>query len=409
MNNKGKELSLYVHVPFCVKKCLYCDFLSFSAGRELIDAYFESLLQEIKKSAEDYQVFEVKSIFFGGGTPSYVDSGHICRALECIRSCYHVEKDAEISIEVNPASAISSKLSDYREAGINRISIGAQSLNDEELKAIGRAHDVSMFLETFENARKAGFDNINVDVMSALPDQSLESYVKTLLQVVKLKPEHISAYSLIIEEGTPFYDMDLRLPSEDVDRQMYHETKRILAENGYHRYEISNYARSEGADGLGGENGKPDHEKYECVHNKVYWRRGNYLGLGLGASSMVENVRWKNTIDVKKYIKLMGGDRSSAIENGQIGELQELREEVQKLSEKECMEEFMFLGLRLVSGVDTHAFEEIFGHGIREVYGEVIDKYISMGLLEMAGKYLKLTDEGLDVSNTIMSEFLLDE
>ncbi len=374
-------LSLYVHIPFCVQKCLYCDFLSFRANEKSIAAYFNALKREISLSSQEYKDYEVKSIFFGGGTPSFVDANLICDTLSRIRENFNISDDAEISIEVNPASAIFDKLKAYRKTGFNRISIGAQSLDDGELKRIGRAHDSEMFFETFQNARNAGFDNINVDIMSALPDQSFESYMTTLSKAVKLGPEHISAYSLIIEEGTPFYDMELNLPDEDLDRLMYHETKRFLKKNGYHRYEISNYA----VDG------------HECRHNKVYWTRGNYLGLGLGASSMISNVRWKNVSDIKKYIEIISGFN-----------LDTIREDVNRLSSKDCMEEFMFLGLRLCRGVEISEFKKNFGCDIFEIYGKIIEQYIENDLLEISEGYLRLTEKGLDVSNTVMADFLLD-
>ncbi len=394
-----------------MRKCNYCDFLSFNAKKEAVGAYFEALKKEIALEASalvadavvadtnkpDDGRYSVRSIFFGGGTPSFVDAEQICGILEAVRSSFAVAENAEISIEVNPASAIYDKLIAYRKAGFNRISIGAQSLNDEELKVLGRAHTSAMFYETFENARKAGFDNINVDVMSALPGQSLESYCETLRKVVELKPSHISAYSLIIEEGTPFYDMKLDLPDEDTDRAMYHETRRILAGAGYHRYEISNYAL----------------EGCECYHNKVYWRRGNYLGLGLGAASMIENVRWSNVRELEEYASLLKGFGDARQVNEHIrhekGQVIPDRLHVgrEALSPSAQMEEFMFLGLRLVEGVDTTEFRRQFGREISDVYGEVIDKYIGLGLLEYAGQALRLTDKGLDVSNTVMAEFLL--
>ncbi|MBQ9302583.1 radical SAM family heme chaperone HemW [Butyrivibrio sp.] len=384
------NLSLYVHIPFCVKKCLYCDFLSFPANDDLIKSYFEALRREIVISSPEFVDYDVRSIFFGGGTPSFVDEKEICDVLHLIKENFNVSADAEISIEANPASAMREKLFSYREAGFNRLSIGAQSLNDEELKKLGRAHDSRMFYETYENARNVGFDNINIDIMSALPDQSLESYLNTVKKVISLKPEHISAYSLIVEEGTPFYDMELSLPSEELDREMYHETKSLLAENGYHRYEISNYALS---------------AQTECFHNKVYWRRGNYLGLGLGASSMVKNTRWNNVTDMSQYKKAFESDAAL-----------EYKENVQTLSKQEQMEEFMFLGLRLVEGVKVDSFKDCFECDIYDVYSETIEKYTGMGLLEtydslnedgIRTRKLRLTDRGLDVSNTVMADFLL--
>lgn len=385
-----KTLSLYVHIPFCARKCNYCDFLSFNAEKELMDEYFDALEKEISKSGRDCKDRTVATIFFGGGTPSFADKKRVCGLLQKIRDEFNISTDAEISIEVNPASVMRDKLFSYREAGFNRLSIGCQSLNDDELKILGRLHNSSLFIETYNNARDAGFNNINVDVMSALPGQSLDSYVNTLNRVLELKPEHISAYSLIIEEGTPFYDMNLDIPDEDTDRAMYHETKRILKEQGFHRYEISNYA-------LGAE----DDDTFECHHNKVYWTRGNYLGLGIGAASMVDNVRWSNIRDIGTYVKELADAESS---------FDKIRENVEELNTTAQMEEFMFLGLRLVQGVNIKRFKDAFGKDILEIYGEVIDKYQKMGLLEYAGeggKYLRLTDKGLDVSNTVMAEFLL--
>ena len=385
-----KTLSLYVHIPFCERKCNYCDFLSFNAEKELMEAYFDALEKEISKSAAEYKDRTVTTIFFGGGTPSFADERRISGLLKKIRSEFIVSADAEISIEVNPASAMRDKLFSYREAGFNRLSIGCQSLNDDELSVLGRLHNSSMFFETYENAGAAGFENINIDVMSALPGQSLDSYVSTLYKVLELRPEHISAYSLIIEEGTPFYDMDLGIPDEDTDRAMYHETKRILKEHGFHRYEISNYALGADSDDI-----------FECRHNKVYWQRGNYLGLGIGAASMADNVRWNNTRDIYAYVKELKDSESS---------FAKIRENVEKLSTRAQMEEFMFLGLRLVKGISCDKFKQIFGKDINEVYAEVIEKYRKMGLLEYAdggGKYLHLTDKGLDVSNTVMADFLL--
>jgi len=389
----NRELSIYVHIPFCERKCLYCDFLSFSAKKDEMDRYFDALVKEITVAANVCQDRWVKSIFFGGGTPSFPESELICNTLRLIRSSFNLEKECEISIEVNPASAIYDKLVSFKDAGFNRISIGAQSLNNDELKKLGRLHDSRMFFETYKNARAAGFENINIDVMSALPDQSLDSYMETLKKVVDLGPEHISAYSLIVEEGTPFYDMNLKLPSEEVDRAMYHETKRYLKEHGYHRYEISNYALP----------GK------ECAHNKVYWQRGNYLGLGLGAASMVDNVRWSNTREFRRYVEFY-------LNNGTKDKMA-VKENFEELSLKSQMEEFMFLGLRLIQGVSISEFRQLFSQDITDVYGDVIERYVKSGHLEIVSEsdsdrytnqtYLRLTDVGLDVSNTIMADFLL--
>ena len=384
----NKDLSLYVHIPFCVRKCLYCDFLSFSANEDVMKAYFKALSQEIIRSAEDYSDSMVKTVFFGGGTPSFPNENYICGILSDIRDNYNLAGDAEISLELNPGTASFDKMKRYKEAGFNRLSMGVQSFNDDELKRIGRIHDCATAQRTCEDARNAGFTNINLDIMSALPGQSLKSYLSTVKKAVSLEPEHISAYSLIVEEGTPFYDMDLDLPSEEEDREMYHKTAEILQDFGYHRYEISNYAR----------------DGFECEHNKVYWKRGNYLGLGLGAASMVDNVRWTNTRKTDDYISCLSGNNS----------ITEVRENVEKLALKDRMEEFMFLGLRLTKGVDLAEFESLFGKKIEEVYNEVICKYAEWGLLrrfveEKTGhEHLCLTTKGLDVSNTVMADFIID-
>ena len=379
--HSSQDLSIYVHIPFCARKCLYCDFLSFTAEKDLINRYFDALSKEICLNADTYKDYTVKSVFFGGGTPSLPDAEYICDILDLLHSKFKFGEAAEITIEMNPGTASFDKLIKYKAAGINRLSIGAQSFNDDELKKLGRIHDFATFIKTYEDAVEAGFENINIDLMSALPGQSLETYLSTLKKAVELKPTHISAYSLIVEEGTPFFDMELDLPDEDTDRLMYHETKRILAENGYHRYEISNYAFGDG-------------EKNECYHNKVYWERGNYLGLGLGASSMIENVRFSNITDIMEYI-------------GRLSASESVVSEKEELSLESQMEEFMFLGLRLVKGVDTDLFYRQFGKKAEDVYGDVIVKYKTLGLIEIDGNRLRLTEKGLDVSNTVMADFLL--
>ena len=418
----NKQLSIYVHIPFCARKCFYCDFLSFNAGADRIESYFFALGKEISIWADKIKgmEYEVISVFFGGGTPSFVDAKYIVKVLDLIRTKFSVRADAEITIEVNPASAMYEKLRDYRQAGINRLSIGAQSLNDEELKRLGRLHDAKMFLETYENARKAGFDNINIDIMSALPGQSLDSYVSTIKKVTELRPEHISAYSLIVEEGTPFFDMDLNLPDEETDRLMYHKTLQLLSEYGYHRYEISNYALRPETAGKKEADAIEAYDKYECRHNKVYWQRGNYLGVGIGAASMVENVRWSNLRDIGKYVDVLSDIHLMAESEGDLGINEKnlnagfepkslgICENIEYLTINGQMEEYMFLGLRLTEGVSMERFRKLFSRDIRQVYGPIIEKYEKLSLLEEEGDHLKLTEKGLDVSNTVMAEFLID-
>lgn len=376
-----KELSLYVHIPFCVRKCLYCDFLSFSVGtqRSRIDSYAELLRQEIRSRGRLCRDYEVKTVFFGGGTPSLAGAEWMQEWMDVIRHSFTLSEQAEITMEMNPGTVTAQSLAAYRRAGINRISIGLQSASDKELARIGRIHTYREFLEAFHQARENGFDNINVDLMSALPGQDLRSYQDTLSKVAELAPEHISAYSLILEEGTWLseHQQEYSFPDEEQEREMYLLTGRYLETQGYHRYEISNYAK----------------EGWECRHNKVYWQRGNYLGLGLGAASMMENVRFQNPSEPEAYEKavLWGGGFSG-----------------EALSVAEQMEEFMFLGLRLTQGVEKSVFLEQFGVRLETVYGEVMSKLCRQGLLEETAERVFLTARGVDVSNRVMAEFLFD-
>lgn len=381
-------MELYFHIPFCVRKCFYCDFLSAPADGQTKAAYMEALRRETAIRAEEYRSGSVTSVFIGGGTPSAVEAEEIAALLSVVRQHYPLAEDAEITIEINPGTATAEKLEIYRTAGINRLSIGLQSADDRELAAIGRIHTWQQFLDTYRLAVGTGFRNINVDVMSTLPGQTLESYRGTLEKVLALTPQptHISAYSLILEEGTAFWDMmqrgELTLPDEDADRQMYSETKRILAEAGYARYEISNYA-------------KPGHA---CRHNCGYWRRDEYAGFGIGAASLVRESRFRN------------GDSLTAYLRDPVG----CREEIQELSRQEQMEEFMFLGLRMTEGVSERKFEDRFGQKLSDIYGGVIQANLRDGLLEwQCGRddgnvrRLALTEKGLDISNYVMAQFLL--
>lgn len=376
-----KSLELYFHIPFCVQKCLYCDFLSAPADETTKHQYMEALLTETVRSAVQYQAYRVDSIFIGGGTPSAVAVEDIEQLMATVRTHYDVTADAEITMEVNPGTVDFEKLLRYRNAGINRLSIGMQSAHDVELRRIGRIHTWEQFETAFAEARRAGFANINVDVMSALPEQSVASYEATLQKVLALNnpPEHISAYSLIVEEGTPFGEMhergQLQIPDEETDRLMYHRTKEMLRDAGYHRYEISNYA-------------KPG---YPCRHNQGYWTRVNYVGFGIGAASLVENVRFRNGDDIAAYI---------------VNPC-DCMEDVERLTVQEQMEEMLFLGLRLTDGVKSDVFFENFGKSLEEVYGEMIERNRKDGLLCWNGSGLALTEQGLDVSNYVMAQFLL--
>ena len=384
-----KSLGLYVHIPFCVRKCEYCDFLSAPAGADTQQEYVRNLLLEIEQKGVRCTDYEVTTIFFGGGTPSILKAGWIADILNAIHRNFKVRKDAEITIECNPGTLTFEKLSIYKSAGINRISVGLQSASDAELRELGRIHTYEDFLKSYDLIRKKGFSNVNIDLMAALPGQTLKSYEQTLRRVLALKPEHISAYSLIIEEGTPFYekyeaDELLRekgekpqmLPSEETERLMYERTKELLLAHGYERYEISNYAR----------------RGYACRHNIGYWRRENYLGFGLGSASLLENERFHNTTDLTDYL---GGDY--------------LAYEQEKLDKKSQMEEFMFLGLRMTDGISTECFRQTFGLTVELVYGPVLEQQIADQLLRKEDGRIFLTERGLDVSNYVMAQFLLDK
>ena len=475
-----QNLSLYLHIPFCVRKGLYCDFLSGQQSADVQEQYVEALCREIQETSPEYREYQVVSVFIGGGTPSVLLPEQTIRIMETLKSCFTLTDTCEISMEMNPGTVTPEKMNAYRACGINRISIGLQSANDEELKALGRIHTCADFQKAYEMAVEAGFTNINVDLMSAIPEQTLKSYQETLQTVLALQPQpvHISSYSLIVEEGTPFYEQELNLPDEEAERRMYEITDDILRKAGYHRYEISNYAKA----------GK------ECVHNKVYWQRGNYLGLGIGSASLIQNVRFHNVTDISSYVNLMLGENSigNEIENaskehgekfqaekdclkkgndekndlkkenaqkdylkkgdaeknglkkenaekeqvekltaekGQVEKvnaeienvkkdnieknsaeegnteknniesgnaackdknpgkkLKKLREEVQELPVEEQMEEFMFLGLRMMEGVSERKFYENFGRRFKEVFPGVIEKHEKLGLLEVTGE-----------------------
>lgn len=378
-----KPLELYFHIPFCVKKCDYCDFLSAPAGEQDREAYMSALIQETIQRAPEYQAYKVVSVFIGGGTPSVVEKEQIAGLLDHVHRLYDVSLDAEVTIEVNPGTVDLEKLTVYRQAGINRLSIGLQTANDAELQAIGRIHTWQQFLDTYRAAATAGFTNINVDLMSALPGQTLESYRSSVQKVLALRPAptHISAYSLILEEGTRLYEAvekgSVVLPGEETDRLMYEETDRLLSEAGFVRYEISNYAKA----------------GYECRHNCGYWTRTEYAGFGIGAASLISNVRFSNAADIREY----------------IAHPLRVRGEEERLSREEQMEEFMFLGLRLTKGIEVRTFEELFGVALPEVYGEVIAKNLADGLLCYTndGKSLALTKKGLDLSNYVYAQFLI--
>ncbi len=397
MQNK-EELSLYIHIPFCVRKCGYCDFLSAPADEKARDQYVQALLMEIERyRGTETADRKIKTLYIGGGTPSTLSVKQLECIMQKIKCTFNFHGDMETSMEMNPGTASKEKCRALYQMGINRLSIGLQSTNDMELKTLGRIHSYEDFLNTYTWCREAGFQNINVDLMAALPYQTVESYTTGLRKIIRLAPEHISAYSLILEEGTPFYQKYnsgcYPLPDEEQERLMYRETEQILAQAGYERYEISNYAK----------------KGYACRHNLVYWQGGDYLGLGLGSSSYMDDVRFHNTTDLDTYV-----NQGAYVED---------REE---LSVQAKMEEFMFLGLRVMAGVSGTEFEKRFGKTMEDVYGDVLRKHEEEGLLQIERKEdrkeaaaaepakgktniekVMLTTNGVDVSNYVFADFLL--
>ncbi|MCD8046132.1 MAG: radical SAM family heme chaperone HemW [Clostridiales bacterium] len=383
-----RDLELYVHIPFCVKKCEYCDFLSAPAEWSVRIAYVDRLVEEIIARAPDFRDCRVTSIYIGGGTPPILEPRYLARLMGALSGSFHIDPEAEITMECNPGTLTPEKARAMHEVGINRLSIGLQSANEKELKLLGRIHTYEDFLRTFDEARKAGFTDLNVDLMSALPCQTVKSWEDTLRQVAMLRPEHISAYSLIIEEGTPFYTRfhedemvrdaggePLFLPSEEEERRMYELTQEYLNSRGYRRYEISNYA-------------KPGHE---CHHNIGYWTGQEYLGLGLGAASLIDHTRFQNTSDLAEYM-----------------EQPFARQDEVRLDRKEQIEEFMFLGLRMTAGVSRQDFADRFGTEIGNIYGPVLQSLERDGLLAADEGRIFLTPRGIDVSNSVFAQLLLD-
>lgn len=382
-------LEIYIHIPFCVKKCAYCDFLSAPSTEEERERYVNLLCEEIAASSVRAKEYEVVTVFFGGGTPSILKGEQIERILKVLRESFVIAENAEITLEMNPGTVTGEKLEIYKRAGINRLSIGLQSVHNEELKMLGRIHTYEEFLESYHMAREAGFDNMNVDLISAIPGQTVESWRKTLSTILELKPEHISAYSLILEPGTPFYELYAKendkveklLPDEDAERQMYRQTRVMLKEAGYERYEISNYSRS----------------GYECRHNLGYWNRVPYLGFGIGAASLVPQemsvkgkmCRYSNPDNIEEYQKCF---------------LDKFKGE--PLEREDEMEEFMFLGLRKTSGVLKGQFRSCFQTGIEEVYGGQLEKLKNFRLIEENEERIWLTERGIDVSNMVFVEFM---
>lgn len=371
-----KELGIYVHIPFCKQKCNYCDFISYSNKNNLVEKYIEALKQEIKSNAESVREYEITTIYIGGGTPSYIESKHILGVLETIKQQYNVSKNAEITIEVNPGTATEEKLTTYVEAGINRISIGLQTCNNNLLKMIGRIHTYEEFLNTYKIAKDAGFKNINVDLMIGLPTQTLEDVNISLEKIIKLNPEHISVYSLIVEEGTKIEEKiekgELKLPTEELERKEYWKVKEILEASGYKHYEISNFAK----------------EGYESKHNMNCWEQKEYLGFGVAAHSYMSQKRFSNVEKIEKYLQ-----KREPI----IHEIQDL--EAQK-------KEYMFLGLRKIDGIKISKFKNKFGINPIMEFKEELNKLVQEKLIEIDLDEIKLTKKGIDLANLVWEEFI---
>ena len=449
-----EELELYLHIPFCVQKCAYCDFLSHTPENGETEAYVKALTEEIASYKNAFDSCKVSTVFFGGGTPSLLTPEQMSEILDGIRTHFQLDDTAEITMELNPGTATRERLTGYRKAGVNRLSIGLQSVHDNELKLLGRIHDYQTFLKTYQAARKAGFENINVDLISAIPGQSVESWEESLRMIADLRPEHLSAYSLIIEEGTTFYELygDMEeereleqthetkqkeeyeteqkrkeaetdgnrmigqpgyeesdkkqmdgeenyegsceeccgkrmqresLPTEEEERLMYERTREILAKYGYQQYEISNYAQP----------------GYECRHNLGYWERVPYLGLGVGASSLIryqgKEYRFSHVTDVKEYLKL-------------AKEPKKLTRDVEEVDRQAQIEEFMFLGLRKRKGIEKSEFHKRFGAAIEDLYRNILQKQEAQGLIRMEGDRICLTDRGMDLSNYVFADYLME-
>ncbi|EOU1120437.1 radical SAM family heme chaperone HemW [Clostridium perfringens] len=375
------KISLYIHIPFCAQKCLYCDFPSFARKDHLRKAYIEALNKEIISLREKHNNLEINTIFIGGGTPSVLESDE----LECLLkevAKLNMAKDIEYSMECNPGNLTEEKLEVMKKYGVNRISMGLQAKQDNLLKGLGRIHNYKTFKENFLLAKKVGFNNINVDLMFGLPNQRLNEWEETLREIISLEPAHISAYSLIIEEGTAFYNLyendKLKLPTEEEERKMYHLAKKFLEENGFNQYEISNYAK----------------EGKECRHNLAYWNMDNWIGVGSASASYMDGKRIKNISSVEEYIN-------------SINEKGEAIEEIINNSKNDNMEEFMFMGLRKINGIDENEFKNRFSMNINNVYGEIINKYIDEGLLIRESGRIFLSEKGIEISNIIMADFLL--
>ena len=375
-------LGLYVHVPFCAQKCNYCDFNSYKIEeKNQKKDYLISIKKEMELYKEEFKNKEFTSVFLGGGTPSILTPEELTILMENIYSNFNIKRDAEITMECNPGTLNKVKLKAIKSLGINRLSMGLQVTQDHHLKYIGRIHTYEQFEKNYKDAIEVGIDNINVDLMYSLPNQSFDEWKETLNKIINLNPSHISAYSLILEEGTKFYDMylnkEFELNDEEVDISIYNYTIDTLYKNGYHQYEISNYAK----------------EGYECKHNIVYWKCDNYLGLGPGASGYINNYRYSNICDINEYNKCLEYNKKPI-------------EEKNVLSKKDEMEEFIFMGLRMNEGINLDEFYEKFNVNFKHKYNNILDKLKNLNLIIEQNNNIALTQRGRELSNTVFIEFI---
>lgn len=379
--NLLKELGIYIHIPFCSSKCYYCDFVSFSGLDKRVDEYIYYLLLEMDIYKELLKEYTVKTIFIGGGTPSYINESYIERILKHIYENFNVEGVQEITIEANPGTLNREKLILYKEMGINRISMGVQTLNEKLLKDIGRRHTVLDFYKNYEMMRKIGFENINVDLMFGLPNQTLDDCMETINKVIDLDVEHISYYSLIIEEKTLmnkwFKEGKILLPEEEEEREMYHMGKQLLESKGYKHYEISNFAK------LG----------FECKHNLIYWQIKPYIGFGIASHSNIKNTRFWNYDNFKDYINALKVGKAPISGNEYIDRRMEIAE-------------YLIMGLRLIDGVNKDDFRNRFNQDVEEIYSDVLSKYVKENLLVVDSDNIRFTERGLDLSNIVYVDLL---
>ena len=374
-----------MHIPFCKQKCNYCDFISYTNKCDKIENYINCLEKEI--DCFDFTKYNITTMYIGGGTPSYIDSKYIKQIMNTIYKKIQLEKNelknTEITIEVNPGTVTKEKLHDYKDIGINRLSIGLQCVQDRLLKLLGRIHTYEEFLNTYNLAKKVGFKNINIDLMLGLPNQSIEDIKETLNQIIKLNPNHISTYSLIVEEGTKIFNQlennELKLPDEELERNMYWYVKNILELNGYNHYEISNFSKK----------GK------ESKHNMNCWNQEEYIGFGIAAHSYINNIRFSNTNNLEEYIKNVNNNE---LEKNKIIEEEQTVEDIKN--------EFMMLGFRKIEGVDIAKFKEKFVDNPIFIYKEKLNKLVEEGLIEINLNNIRLTNKGIDFANLVFEEFI---